>query len=124
MNADSKERYELACGCRFPTMRPEAKMNDDEANSETIKVQREKIAQLESELFRINTKCVDALAAISECSIAIEGYKQLHITSGTMEAPHLLSDGFGMSVSPICEKCGRNAVQILRPGDARCAFCD
>jgi len=35
----------------------------------------------------------------------------------------LLDDGFGMVVHSICPLCGRDSMQIVRPGRTQCAYC-
>ena len=35
-----------------------------------------------------------------------------------------LDDGFGNRCPKICQACGYNAMQIVRPGSFRCAYCD
>lgn len=36
----------------------------------------------------------------------------------------VIEDGFGNVWSARCSKCGRYSMQVVRPGEARCAECD
>lgn len=38
--------------------------------------------------------------------------------------PGVLDDGFGNYWSKVCSECGKETMQIVRPGDARCTNCD
>lgn len=36
---------------------------------------------------------------------------------------NVIEDGFGSIWSITCPKCGRNSMQVIRPGEAQCKYC-
>jgi hypothetical protein len=41
----------------------------------------------------------------------------------TVSADDIIEDGFGNAWSKRCPECGRNSMQVVRPGKAQCGYC-
>ena len=42
----------------------------------------------------------------------------------TLLSDNFITDGFGNYWHSHCPKCGKQTMEVLRPGDARCPLCD
>jgi len=82
----------------------------------------------------MNSACWGVILLFGVCAAAAIGYAigfldregrgQKILANFDINEDDYITDGLGNYWTSYCVRCGRKSMYVLRPGDARCKFCD